>query len=159
MLGVSDRLAPSVIIPSSPQPPLKILALGLAKYKYISYFYVLLKNEIYAAKILSLDNATDRHRELVKREIDILKPLNHLNIVQYKYHVVVDKTACLVMEYCSGGTLYQHIRDLKRDSKVMGEKEFLLTLTQISKGVEVSHASLKWSKLSKIVHVSETRVQ
>ncbi|XP_048740194.1 serine/threonine-protein kinase Nek4-like isoform X2 [Ostrea edulis] len=99
------------------------------------------RNEIYAAKILSLDNATDRHRELVKREIDILKPLNHPNIVQYKYHVVVDKTACLVMEYCSGGTLYQHIRDLKRDSKVMGEKEFLLTLTQISKGVEFLHDS------------------
>jgi serine/threonine protein kinase len=96
-----------------------------------------LKNEIYAAKVLSLENATDRHRELVKREIDILKLQDHPNVVQYKYHVVLDKTACLVMDYCGGGTLYQHIQDLKRDSKVMDEKEFLETLTQISKGVEV----------------------
>ncbi|XP_061187004.1 serine/threonine-protein kinase Nek4-like [Saccostrea echinata] len=97
------------------------------------------KGEIYAAKILSLENATDRHRELVNREINILQQLDHPNVVHYQYHIVADKIACIVMEYCSGGTLFQHIGALKRDNKVMDEEEFVSTLIQIAKGVEFLH--------------------
>ncbi|XP_062590189.1 serine/threonine-protein kinase Nek4-like [Saccostrea cucullata] len=97
------------------------------------------KSEIYAAKLLSLENATDRHRELVNREIEILQQVDHPNVVHYHYHIVVDKIACIVMEYCGGGTLYQHIQNLKKDNKVMDEEEFVSTLVQISKGVEFLH--------------------
>ena len=87
-----------------------------------------------------MKGAKDRHKELVEREVDLLQHVeakNNPNIVAFKEKFTQGDDPCVVMEYCDGGTLYEKIRDLKKQNKTMCEEEFIDTLQQIVCGVEV----------------------
>ena len=87
-----------------------------------------------------MKGAKDRHKELVEREVDLLQQVEakkNPNIVTFKETFTKGDDPCVVMEYCDGGTLYEKIRDLKKQNKTMCEEEFIDTLQQIVNGVEV----------------------
>ncbi|KAK3102668.1 hypothetical protein FSP39_013041 [Pinctada imbricata] len=92
-------------------------------------------------KIINMKSANHRHKELVEREIDVLKQVeakHHQNIVSFLGSFVQDGDPCVVMELCDI-TLFKKIRDLKEKNKVMDEGKFIDILQQIVDGVEVLH--------------------
>ena len=86
---------------------------------------ILLKN-----KILEL---SDKVR--VEREIRILKSLMHPNIIQVYSVIQTNLTIYLIMEYCQGKELYEHIVKSKR----LPELEAANYFRQLISGVEYLH--------------------
>lgn len=100
----------------------------------------ILKDEELAIKLIEIQNSNARHWEMVEREIEVLERAEekkHPNIVSFYGHFKYNGVPCLVMEYCGGGTLYQKIRDLKTEGKIIKEEDFMSYLTQIASAVEV----------------------
>ena len=59
---------------------------------------------------------SDREKQLLVSEVNILRELRHPNITRY-YDRVIDKDRArlfIVMEYCSGGDLATMIRSRKK---------------------------------------------
>lgn len=72
---------------------------------------------------------------LLKRELEILKTLDHPNIVKFYETYQDDKFFHFVMEYCSGGELLARIAD----SGYLSEKEAAAIMKKIFSGVKYLH--------------------
>eukprot|EP01017_Pseudomicrothorax_dubius_P022954 TRINITY_DN2469_c0_g3_i1.p1 TRINITY_DN2469_c0_g3~~TRINITY_DN2469_c0_g3_i1.p1 ORF type:complete len:748 (+),score=112.07 TRINITY_DN2469_c0_g3_i1:567-2810(+) len=96
----------------------------------------LLTGEKVAVKILEKDKIADAADvERVSREIHILKVLRHPNIIQL-YEIIETPTQLyLIMEYASGGELFEYIVSHNR----VKEKEACRFFQQIIRGVEYIH--------------------
>ena len=68
-----------------------------------------------AIKILEKKKIVDiSDIERVSREIHILKLIRHPNLIQMYEIIETPKYLFLVMEYCPGGELFDHIADQKK---------------------------------------------
>ena len=68
--------------------------------------------EIVAVKILNINKSKSKY-ENIKTEANILKELNHINIVKYLDYFESGNNIYIVMEYLDGGTLKQYIENNK----------------------------------------------
>jgi len=71
----------------------------------------------------------------IKREIEILKTVKHTNIVECYDVIETDKSWFMILEYCSGGELFDYI--VKRQS--LSENEAVDFFKQILNGIEYCH--------------------
>ena len=95
-----------------------------------------LTNEKVAIKILEKKKFVDKEEEyLVKREIDILKKLNHLNVIKTKNIFEDSENIYIIMEYCEKGELYNHIIE----EICLNEKEASYYFYQLINGLEYLH--------------------
>ena len=94
-----------------------------------------------AVKIISkarFVRSTDRdfHFAQLRAEIEVMKNLNHPNVIKF-YEVFEDETElCIVMECCSGGELFDRIKD----SGTYSEHDASIALRQIFDGIAHMHA-------------------
>ena len=83
----------------------------------------LINNKIYAMKILDLKEHENDHmdkkekEEYFTNEIELLKKLNHPNIVKYYKSFKEDDSLYIIMEYFDNGDLSDYIKVLKYDNK------------------------------------------
>ena len=70
--------------------------------------------EIVAVKILNINKSKSKY-ENIKTEANILKELNHINIVKYLDYFESGNNIYIVMEYLDGGTLKQYIEKNKEN--------------------------------------------
>ena len=68
--------------------------------------------EIVAVKILNINKSKSKY-ENIKTEANIMKDLNHINIVKYLDYFESGNNIYIVMEYLDGGTLKQYIENNK----------------------------------------------
>jgi 5'-AMP-activated protein kinase catalytic alpha subunit len=89
-----------------------------------------------AVKILEKDKiAEPADVERVTREIKVLKMLRHPNLIQLYEIVETSRQLCLVMEYCSGGELFDYIVASTR----LKEGEACKFYQQVIAGLEYLH--------------------
>ncbi len=89
-----------------------------------------------AVKILEKEKITEEADvERVEREIKILKLIRHPNIIQLFEIIETPKQLYLIMEYASGGELFDYIVANTR----LKEKEACKYFQQILQGVEYVH--------------------
>ena len=89
-----------------------------------------------AIKVLEKDRICDvADVERVSREIHILKLIRHPNIIQLYEIIETPKKLYLIMEYASGGELFDYI---VKHSK-LSEKEACLFFHEIIAGIEYIH--------------------
>jgi len=75
----------------------------------------------------------------IKHEIEVMKSLDHPNIVKI-YEVFEDfQNMYIIMEYCEGDELYNHIRSMQNDKKRFTEKYIAKLMKQILQGVRYCH--------------------
>jgi len=89
--------------------------------------------EILAAKFLERGDKIDHN---VEREILIHRTMRHPNIVRFRGVSLTESDLVIVMEYASGGELFQHIQ--KRGSIPEGEARYFFQ--QLIYGVAYCHA-------------------
>jgi len=95
-----------------------------------------LTGEKVAVKILEKEKITDVNDvERVAREIHILKLIRHPNIIQLYEIIETPKQLYLIMEYASGGELFEYIVSNNR----IKEKEACKFFRQIIAGIEYIH--------------------
>jgi serine/threonine protein kinase len=96
----------------------------------------IITGEKVAIKILEKDRITDvADVERVAREIHILKLIRHPNIIQLYEIIETSKQLYLIMEYASGGELFEYIVSNNR----VKEKEACKFFQQIIGGIEYIH--------------------
>jgi NIMA (never in mitosis gene a)-related kinase 2 len=64
-------------------------------------------NRLLVWKELKYDKMSEKEKEMLVREVNILRDLRHPNITRY-YDRIIDKESAklmIVMEYCAGGDL------------------------------------------------------
>ena len=94
-------------------------------------------NEKVAIKILEKRKLIEKDDEIrVKREFDMLSKFNHPNVIMVTE--IFESTDCFysVMEYCSGGELFNYIVNKKR----LSENEASFFYYQIISGLEYIHS-------------------
>lgn len=89
-----------------------------------------------AVKILEKDKIKEASDvERVSREIKILKMMRHSNIIQLYEIIETPKELYLIMEYASGGELFDYIVIRKK----VNEPQACLFLQQLLSGIEYIH--------------------
>ncbi len=90
----------------------------------------------FAIKILEKKKIKARHDEVrVKRELDIIKRVNHINVIKI-IKIEEDKdNKYIIMEYCEKGELFNHIID----NEALSEMEAAYFYYQLINGLECIH--------------------
>jgi 5'-AMP-activated protein kinase catalytic alpha subunit len=138
-VGVSSRLVPSN---SSNLGPLNVghyllsKTIGKGTFGKVKLGIHNSTGEKVAVKILEKDKIQDVNDvERVAREIHILKMIRHPNIIQLYEIIETPKQLYLIMEYVSGGELFDYIVKNHRVKEPMAVKFF----HQITAGIEYLH--------------------
>ena len=107
-------------------------------------------NKILIWKELDYGQMTSKEKEQIVTEVNILRELNHPNIVKY-YERVIDKKNSkiyIIMEYCEGGDISHLINSYKKKGQYIPEEIIWKIFTQVLKAVHAIHTH----KQGKIIH-------
>lgn len=96
----------------------------------------LYKEEEVAIKVLK-EMAEDEQKEEFKKEFAVLCAVHHPNIVKF-YGASFKPKLCMVMEYCSRGSLYEVLRDT---SVKLGWQLVLDMIIEMASGLEALHTN------------------
>ncbi|KAK1224435.1 hypothetical protein PQX77_012657 [Marasmius sp. AFHP31] len=97
--------------------------------------------QIFARKELNFERMSERDRKQIVAEVNILKDLQHENIVRY-HDRYVDREAgilYILMEYCSGGDLSSIIKQAQRHNKPLPEDTVWNYFMQILLALQQCH--------------------
>ena len=81
-------------------------------------------NKILIWKEIDYNQMTEKEKEQIVNEVNILRELNHPNIVRY-YDRIIDKKNSkiyIIMEYCEGGDISQLINNCKKIKNIYQKK-------------------------------------
>lgn len=96
--------------------------------------------KVYNLAKLQQDQYWQSKEAYIKKEVDLVKGLNHPNIVRYRDHSLTKTEAVLVQEYCDGGDLAEVLKNRK---KPFSEEEVKLLLYYMLKAMtEVSRRKI-----------------
>ena len=101
-------------------------------------------------KELNYSELSDKEKQQIVSEVNILRELKHPNIVKY-YDRIIDKKnqkIYIIMEYCEGGDLNELIKRLKNEKKNISEDIIWKIFTQVLLAVNFCHKH----KEGKILH-------
>jgi NIMA (never in mitosis gene a)-related kinase 1/4/5 len=98
-----------------------------------------IRRKFVCVKIIKIKNIPKKEREATKVEVELLKRLNHPNIVRYidSFLSRNNESLCIAMEYCDGGDLASQIKAARR--KLFSEDKILHWFVQIALGVHYMH--------------------
>ena len=101
-------------------------------------------------KELDYGQMSEKEKEQIVSEVNILRELKHPNIVRY-YDRIIDKKHSriyIIMEYCEGGDLNQLIKRCKKSGEYIAEDIIWKIFTQVLLAIHVIHNH----KEGKILH-------
>uniref|UniRef100_A0A8C4NCE4 non-specific serine/threonine protein kinase n=1 Tax=Eptatretus burgeri TaxID=7764 RepID=A0A8C4NCE4_EPTBU len=80
-------------------------------------------------KQISVEQMTKEERQAAQNECQVLKLLNHPNIIEYYDNFLAEKALVIAMEYAPGGTMADYIQ--KRGSSLLDEETIMNFFVQI----------------------------
>lgn len=107
-------------------------------------------NKILVWKELDYGKMTEKEKQHIVAEVNILRELKHPNIVRY-YDRIIDKKNTkiyIVMEFCEGGDIGALIKRCKKNSEYIAEDVIWKIFTQIVLALHECHTK----KDGKILH-------
>ena len=95
----------------------------------------------YVAKKILLEGMAAKEQQSCMMEVNLLKNLDHPNIVQYKESFLTTNMLVIIMEYCEVGDLAYHIkRKIAKQNECFSEMEIFNWFVQICLALEYVHA-------------------
>ena len=86
-------------------------------------------------KILS----NESRKRSVSREIQLLKRLDHPNIVKLYESIDTRKSLNLIMEHVEGKSLYEYVKEKNYNGRYLPEHEVRMIIRQLLTGVAFMH--------------------
>jgi non-specific serine/threonine protein kinase/NIMA (never in mitosis gene a)-related kinase len=119
--------------------PIKVLGEGSFGKVYLMRDKV--NRKFLCVKVIKIKNIPKKEREATKMEVDLLRRLNHPNIVHYKDSFLSQggNSLCIAMEYCDGGDLASQIKAARR--QLFSENKILHWFVQIALGLHYMHTN------------------
>ena len=93
----------------------------------------------YVAKKIILEQLPEKERQNALLEVNLLRCLEHPNIVEYIGSYMEDGFLIIIMEYCDVGDLSYHIKKKNKANEKFTEDEVLNWFIQISMALEYIH--------------------
>ena len=93
----------------------------------------------YICKKIDLNYQDPKEQESAMLEVNLLKNLNHPNIVGYKESFVEQKTLMIIMEFCEVGDMSLHIKRKLKKKEMFTEDEIFNWFIQICLALEYMH--------------------
>ena len=134
------------------QPSLRILkayykinkVIGKGAFGVVYKAFELCSGRIVAIKQIKIDT---NNKNLVAKEIDVLKKVEHPNIVEYFNFLKEDNYIFIIMEFLEGGTLKQYIQEnsenITEDIAREIIKQIFNALSYLHYSVDVCHRDIK----------------
>ncbi|PWN48769.1 kinase-like protein, partial [Violaceomyces palustris] len=96
---------------------------------------------LFARKELNFERMSERDRKQIVAEVNILRTLNHENVVKYEERYVDSENGILyiVMEYCEGGDLGSVIKKCRKTNTLLPEDTVWSYLSQMTLALDVCH--------------------
>ncbi|TIB86889.1 kinase-like protein [Wallemia mellicola] len=98
---------------------------------------------VFARKELDFDKMSDRDRKQIVAEVNILRELDHTNIVAYherfKYVDREGGMLYILMEFCGGGDLQTIIKSCKRSNTLLPEDTIWSYISQLAGALDHCH--------------------
>jgi tRNA A-37 threonylcarbamoyl transferase component Bud32 len=107
----------------------------------------------YIAKTIELTCLSKKERETALQEVELLRRLDHPNIVQYQDNFFMGDTLVIIMQFCEGGDLANYIKENARDKKRFQEEQIMHYFVQVLQALQyihtmrILHRDLKTSNL------------
>lgn len=107
----------------------------------------------YIAKTIDLTCLSKKERETALQEVELLRRLDHPNIVEYKDNFFMGDTLVIMMQYCEGGDLAAYIKESARKKQRIREEQIMNYFVQILQALQyihterILHRDLKTSNL------------
>jgi len=107
----------------------------------------------YIAKTIELTCLSKKERETALQEVELLRRLDHPNIVEYKDNFFMGDTLVIIMQFCEGGDLANYIKENARDKQRFQEEQIMHYFVQILHALQyihwerILHRDLKTSNL------------
>ncbi|KAL0210724.1 hypothetical protein P9112_009022 [Eukaryota sp. TZLM1-RC] len=128
----------------------EIYAIGTGTYGRVSKMRRKSDNRIFAVKEINYGRMSEKEKELLVSEVNILRNLHHPHIVQY-YDRVIDRRNTkiyIVMEYCEGGDLAGLIKRCSKENTIITEPVVWKIMSQLVSAIYACHCN----KSGSIVH-------
>jgi len=90
-------------------------------------------------KEIDLSGRDSQQRAAAEVEVKVLSSLKHPYIVRYWESFMTDRYLCIVMDYCEGGDLWQHIAGCKRNRTPIIEAQVVRWFTQMCLALKYMH--------------------
>lgn len=99
------------------------------------------RRKFICVKVIKIKNIPKKEREATKVEVELLRRLNHPNIVRYieSFLSKNSESLCIAMEYCDGGDLASQVKAAR--NKLFSEDKILHWFVQIALGVHYMHTN------------------
>ena len=124
--------------------------LGRGNFGKISKIMRKSDKKILIWKELDYSQMSEKEKEQIVTEVNILRELKHPNIVRY-YDRIIDKKQSkiyIIMEYCVGGDINQLIKTCKKSNEYIAEDIIWKIFTQVLLAVHAIHTH----KEGRIIH-------
>lgn len=92
------------------------------------------------AKTIDLTCLSNKERETALQEVQLLRRLDHPNIVKYKNNFFMGDTLVIVMQYCEGGDLAMYIKDMAKKKLRIQEVQIMNYLVQVVQALQYIHS-------------------
>ena len=113
--------------------------LGKGAYGIVYKVQKMNTNEIYVIKQISLNGLTNKEKDEVNQEADILSKINSDFVVKYYASFKEKDNINIVMEYCDGGDLNDFINEKKQIGKLLEEDLIWQIFIKITIGLSDIH--------------------
>ena len=70
-------------------------------------------SETMAMKVIALKKQSSSNLEMLQEEINILRQINHANVIKFHDIFITEQNCFIVTEYCEGGDLYSRLKKNK----------------------------------------------
>jgi len=96
--------------------------------------------QLYICKTIDLTCLSKKERESALQEVELLRRLDHPNIVEYKRSFFMGDTLAIAMQYCEGGDIANYIKDLAKRRERFLEVHIMNYLVQILQALQYIHS-------------------
>jgi NIMA (never in mitosis gene a)-related kinase len=93
----------------------------------------------FIAKKIVLGQLSTKEQEQALLEAQLLKDLNHVNIVSYRCSFVDKDVLIIIMEFCEMGDLSYHVKKKRSKNESFSETEIMNWFVQICMALEYVH--------------------
>ncbi len=119
----------------------KISDIGKGSFGTVSKVKRKSDGKVLVWKEMNYGKMNEKERQQIVTEVNVLKDLNHPNIVKY-YDRIVDKENLriyIIMEFCEKGDLGMLVKKLKREKQLLPEDKIWRMLSQITSALFACH--------------------
>ncbi|VDP78604.1 unnamed protein product [Echinostoma caproni] len=126
-----------------------IRTIGTGNFATVKLADHLLTGKAVAIKIIDKTDLSSSSRRKLSREVRLMKGLNHPNIVRLLEIIDTEKIMYMVLEYASGGELYEYLFKKGRMTEAVARQTFrqILSAVQYCHQKQIIHRDLKTENL------------